>query len=122
MDNKKMTHAFVWTQPNLTQQKGLIIQKTLEEASSKGLTNVKGYFDNNVLEIQGKNQAGDTVVLSREFVGTGETVKGSKYPRHHNQQELEYNCKSLYAAGYTQVQIAKMLGISQTRVSQILNK
>lgn len=72
--------------------------------------------------MQGKDKTGATIVLSREFIGTGVSFKGSRYPRHHDSQELEYNCRELYAAGYTQVQIAKKLGISQSRVSQLLNR
>lgn len=121
MADEKMKKAFSHV-PNLTEQKGIVIQKTLEAASSKGLTDVKGYFDNNTLEIQGKDNTGATVILSHEFVGTGENFNGSRYPRHHDQQELKYNCKALYDAGYKQVQIAKKLGISQSRVSQILHK
>lgn len=121
MADEKMKKAFLHV-PNLTEQKGIVIKKAFEEVASKGLTDVKGYFDNNTLEMQGKDNTGATVVLSREFVGTGENFNGSRYPRHHSQQELEYNCSELYAAGYKQVQIAKKLGISQSRVSQILHK
>ena len=113
MADEKMKKSFLQV-PNLTEQKGIVIKKAFEEMSSKGLTDVKGYFDNNTLEMQGKDNTGATVVLSREFVGTGENFNGSRYPRHHSQQELEYNCSEL--------QIAKKLGISQSRVSQILHK
>lgn len=121
MAHEKKKKAFL-SFPSLNEQKGIVIQDALREASNRGVTDLKGCFDNNSIEIQGKNSNGDTIVISREFVGSGENFSGSRYPRHHDQQELEYNCRELYNAGYKQVQIAKKLGISQSRVSQILNK
>ena len=69
---------------------------------------------------EGPNKA--SVVTTKRNYGTGEVSKISWFPRHQNQQELEMRCLQLYKDGHTQVEIAEMLGISQSRVSQVLRK
>lgn len=101
--------------------KKIIFSQMLEEAS-ENMTDIKFYIDSNHAEIQGKNKDKETVLFTYKRVGTGTIVNESKYPKHHTQHELECNCRKLYEKGYTQVKIAKMLGISQSRVSQVLNK
>lgn len=125
MDTEKKKPAFVYkdlNQQDLNQRKASVIEETLQAATNMGLTDVKGFFDNNTIKVQGKDQNGETQVLTRNVVETNNTSRRLQYPRHHNQLELEQACAKLAEAGYIQVQIAQMLGISQSRVSQIMKK
>lgn len=69
---------------------------------------------------EGPNKA--SFVTTKRNYGTGEVIQISWFPRHQNQQELEMRCLQLYKDGYTQVEIARILGISPSRVSQVLRK
>lgn len=89
------------------------IQKLLETANSIGITDFKGSFDNNTIEIQGTRT---TIILHNPISPT------SSKSSYHNKEELNAECRRLRNDGYTQVEIAKKLQISQSRVSQILNE
>ncbi|WP_298637367.1 sigma factor-like helix-turn-helix DNA-binding protein [uncultured Megasphaera sp.] len=90
------------------------IQKLLETANSIGITDFKGSFDNTTIEIQGPN----TIIVLRNPT---ESPTSSQFS-YHNKEELNAECRRLHSEGYTQVQIAKELKISQSRVSQILKE
>ena len=125
MDTEKKKSAFVYkdmNQQDLNQRKASVIEETLQAATNMGLTDVKGFFDNNTIKVQGKDQNGETQFLTRNIVETSNTFRSLPYSRHHNQLELEQDCAKYAKAGFIQVQIAQMLGISQSRVSQIMKK
>lgn len=72
------------------------------------------------IRLEGPNK--DSIVFTENKYGTGKVIKISWFPRHRNQQELEMQCLQLYKDGYTQVEIAEMLGISQSWVCKVLQK
>lgn len=108
--------------PRITPGQSEIIQNLLKEANYRSLTNIKGYFNNNMWEIQGTDPTNATVIFSVISIGTGMQYFVSIYPKYQSYWELQFNCKKLYRFGYTQARIAEILGISQSYVSKILSR
>lgn len=64
----------------------------------------------------------ESIVIKQNNYESGKVIHISCFPWHRNQQELEMQCLKLYEDGYTQVEIAEMLGISQSWVCKVLKK
>lgn len=97
------------------------IENLLKKARSIGLINVKGTFDNYTIKVQGEDNTGEAIVLSYAPIDMEETSTSSRF-FYRDKSELNAECRRLHSEGYTQVQIAKELKISQSRVSQILKE
>lgn len=123
-DNKKneMKDTTTWNNPTNSPQAQYLINAIIEFQNTNQMTNVQvsGNTRNNSFLIYGeKNNIAYTTTLQQ--LRTGQIETNSKFHKCNGNDRTK-QIKELYKLGYKQIEIAQMLGISQSAVSQHLKK